>query len=120
MDRFVALKVLHPHLLLQDANKQRFENEARASATLSHPNLIHIYDCGMSAQGRPFIVMDYLDGPSMEELLEHSQTLSPEEVVDIFTQICRGLSHAHNRGIIHRDLKPSNSFLRKAITTCRR
>ncbi len=110
MDRFVALKVLHPHLLMQDANKLRFENEARASASLSHPNLIHIYDCGTN-QGRPFIVMDYLDGPSLEDLLLHSQILSQEEVVDIFTQICRGLSHAHNKGIIHRDLKPSNVIL---------
>ena len=55
--------------------------------------------------------MDYLDGPSLEDLLLHSQMLSQEEVVDIFTQICRGLSHAHNKGIIHRDLKPSNVIL---------
>lgn len=107
-DRFVALKILQAHLLKKEINKKRFEYEAKAAGGLSHPNLIHIYDFGTSPIGRPYIVMDYVEGPSLQDVLSHEGFLDVASMVEIFCQVCRGLNHAHKRGIVHRDLKPSN------------
>lgn len=108
IDRFVALKVLHPHLLSKEINKKRFEFEARAASSLQHPNLIIIHDFGTSPRGRPFLVMDYIEGPSLQEVLTEQRCLSMEAFLSVFVQCCQGLSHAHKRGVVHRDLKPSN------------
>jgi len=114
IDRFVALKVLHPHLLSKEINKKRFEFEARAASSLHHPNLIIIHDFGMSPRGRPFLVMDYVEGPSLQEVLTEQRCLNMHAFLSIFIQCCQGLSHAHKRGVVHRDLKPSNIRLAAA------
>jgi len=108
IDRFVALKVLHPHLLSKEINKKRFEKEARAASSLQHPNLIIVHDFGTSPLGRPFIVMDYVEGPSLQDVLTEQRCLPVNSFLNIFIQCCNGLSHAHKKGVVHRDLKPSN------------
>lgn len=111
--RIVALKLMHPHLLKEEINKKRFEQEAKATAALTHPNLVLVQDFGLSPLGRPFIVMDFVDGPSLDTIFSNQGRLSSQQFIDVFTQCCRGLAHAHKRGVIHRDIKPSNIRLYK-------
>ncbi|HEY9730805.1 MAG TPA: protein kinase [Drouetiella sp.] len=111
--RIVALKLMHPHLLREELNKKRFEQEAKATAALSHPNLVLVQDYGTSPLGRPFIVMDYVDGPSLDSIFASQGRLTSQQFLDVFLQCCRGLAHAHKRGVIHRDIKPSNIRLYK-------
>ncbi len=111
MGRTVAIKVLHPDLVNDPYALERFEQESRAAATLNHPNIVTVYDFGMSARGQAFFVMDCLDGPTLEELLESNGILPAEKAVSVFKQICDGLDSAHRKGIVHRDLKPPNIAL---------
>jgi serine/threonine protein kinase len=102
------LKVLHPELVSDPLSKKRFEHEARAASTLLHPNLIVVHDFGFSKNGQPFMVMDYLDGPTLHDVIEDGGPLRIPRFLNIFTQCCNGLSHAHKKGVIHRDVKPCN------------
>jgi serine/threonine protein kinase len=108
LDRAVALKVMHPHLLVDENIQKRFEQEAKATSSLSHINLVLIHDFGICPQGRPFLVMDYVAGPSLEEILIKHERLELNQFIEIFSQCCRGLAHAHRKGLVHRDIKPSN------------
>jgi eukaryotic-like serine/threonine-protein kinase len=111
LERPVAIKVLAEHLATDDAFRQRFLREARMAAKLSHPNIVHVYDQG-DEDGRPFIVMEYVEGVTLgDELREHGP-LPPARVVDLALQICGGLEHAHGSGLVHRDVKPGNLLLR--------
>jgi len=106
LGREVAIKVL-PDTVVEDVDRlRRFEQEARAVATLNHPNILVIHDIGSQA-GRPYIVSELLDGGTLRERLAGG-SLPPPLVLDFTTQIARGLSAAHDRGIVHRDLKPEN------------
>jgi len=107
MNRFVAIKILHHHLLTPE-NWKRLEQEARSSSTLSHPNLIVVHDFGKSPLGRPYMVMDYACGPNLQELLNQNGLLTLELFAEIFSQCCGGVGHAHKKGVVHRDMKPSN------------
>jgi serine/threonine protein kinase len=109
MNKLVAVKLLLPHLTSDPTSLKRFQQEAQATATLTHPNIVHIHDCGLS-NGQAFIIMDYVAGNSLEKIVRE-QPLTPERAVDVFVQISEALNHAHERGIIHRDLKPSNVML---------
>jgi serine/threonine protein kinase len=112
LERPVAIKVLAEHLATDDAFRQRFLREARMAAKLSHPNIVHVYDQG-DEDGRPFIVMEYVEGVTLgDELREHGP-LPPARVVDLALQICGGLEHAHASGLVHRDVKPGNLLLRE-------
>jgi serine/threonine-protein kinase len=102
LDRKVAVK-----LLATQANPARFEREARAAAALAHPNISTIYSYG-DAGGRPFMVLEYLPGGSLEDRLADHRPLPDEEAMRIATEIAAGLAHAHVRGLVHRDLKPAN------------
>src|SRR5438105_6379527 len=102
LDRRVALKLLAPN-----EDNARFEREARAVAALGHPNVTQLYDYG-EADGRPFMVLEYLAGGSLEELLRASGALADADTHRIASEIAAGLAHAHARGVVHRDLKPSN------------
>jgi serine/threonine-protein kinase len=115
LDRPVAVKVLAEHLGNDEAFRQRFLREARMAAKLSHPNIVHVYDQG-EENGQPFIVMEYVDGPTLGEELKRVGPLSPARVVDLALQICGGLEHAHASGLVHRDIKPGNLLLRKEGT----
>ncbi|HEY9713861.1 MAG TPA: serine/threonine-protein kinase, partial [Chroococcales cyanobacterium] len=111
IDRFVALKVLHRHLVTDEMHRRRFNQEAKASSTLKHPNLITVYDFGFGINNRPFIAMEFIEGPTLHDLLDQTATLPLDGFLAIFSQCCLGLSSAHHSGVIHRDLKPSNIVL---------
>lgn len=109
----VALKVLHHHLSFDPAKLLRFQQEAEACSQINHPNVVRIYDYGTLPNGQPFIVMDYLDGKSLDQILEREHHLSVDRAIDIFSQACCALAAAHESGIVHRDLKPSNIIVTK-------
>ncbi len=111
MDRLVAIKMLMSSLVPNDLSFLRFEQEARAAAALEHANIITIHDFGRSAAGHAYLVMEYLGGKSLDDLLKLEGRLGPDQFLQVFSQICDGLQHAHKRGIVHRDIKPSNIML---------
>ncbi len=111
MGRYAAAKILHPHLSFDDKHLQRFQREAQAASAITHPNVISIYDCGVTPDGRPFILMEYLPGKSLSDELKEKGRLPLERALTIFLSICDGMAHAHEKGVVHRDLKPSNVML---------
>jgi serine/threonine protein kinase/tetratricopeptide (TPR) repeat protein len=108
LQRTVAIKLLPPATRTPEAREQ-FQNEARAAAALSHPNLVTVYDFG-EHQGRPFFAMEYVDGESLLERLARGP-LAIEDAVNITLQVCRGLAAVHRTAMMHRDLKPSNVMI---------
>jgi serine/threonine protein kinase len=111
LDRPVAIKLLADNLAADEAFRQRFLREARLAAQLAHPNVVQIYDSG-EADGRPYIVMEYVEGETLADLLARRRTLPPAEAVELALQICSGLEHAHQAGLVHRDIKPQNLLIR--------
>ena len=115
LHRTVAIKVLPAAALSSDDDRARFYREARAAASLSHPNIATVYEIDEAVpEGskdddlRPFIAMEFIDGPRLREMLTDKKKFSVEEVLDYAKQIAQGLGAAHRRGIIHRDIKPEN------------
>ena len=102
LGRDVAIK-----LLAADADRARFEREARAVASLAHPNVMQLYDYGES-EGRPYMVLEYVPDGTLEDRLRDGGPLPDDETNDIAVGIASGLAHAHARGVVHRDLKPAN------------
>ena len=90
---------------------ERFYQEARISGTLSHPNIVTLFDIGEEENGAPFLAMEYVEGQTISALLEKGIRFEPEKVVSIASQIAAGLDYAHSQGVIHRDIKPSNLIL---------
>src|SRR6185295_6483315 len=111
LDRLVAVKVLAESLAGDEAFRRRFLREARLAARLSHPNVVGVYDAGEDAGG-PFIVMEYVEGRTLAELLGERGRLPADEAVALGLQACHGLEHAHQAGLVHRDVKPQNLLLR--------
>lgn len=110
MDKEVALKVLNTHSVSDDI-VMRFQREARSASQLAHPNLINIYDFGISSSNEPYMVMELVKGKTLNALLKRRGRFSQEETVAIVLQICSAMAHAHKNGVIHRDLKSSNIML---------
>ena len=110
LDRIVAVKVLKEEFAQDDSFVQRFKTEALAAASLSHPNLVNIYDVGQQDECY-YIVMEYVQGQTLKELIEREAPLPIEKAIDIAIMICDGLHHAHEKGIIHRDIKPQNVLI---------
>ena len=110
MRRFAAMKVLHFHLC-DDESVHRFQNEAESAAKLVHPGIAQVYDLGLLPDGRPFMLLELLEGESLDQLLKKCGRLMMVKAVRIITQACDALAFAHEQGIIHRDIKPSNIFL---------
>jgi eukaryotic-like serine/threonine-protein kinase len=108
LDRPVAVKLLAESLAGDAAFRRRFLHEARLAARLSHPNVVAVYDAGETDDGRPYIVMECVDGTT----LEARGPLPQAEAVALVTQACQGLAHAHAAGLVHRDVKPHNLLLR--------
>ena len=102
LERQVVVK-----LLGTDADPQRFEREARAAASLAHPNIVQLFEYG-DVEGRPYMVFEYLRGGSLEDRLAAGEPLSDEETERIAHDVAAGLAHAHAHGLVHRDLKPAN------------
>lgn len=105
--RIVAIKILRPQFASDAEFVERFRREARSAASLSHPNVVSIYDVGQD-EGLDYIVMEYIPGSTLKDIIKHEAPLSVERALNITRQIAEGLNHAHQRNIIHRDIKPHN------------
>ncbi len=111
MDRLVAIKVLLPQLVSDQTSIKRFQVEAQAASCLSHPNVITIYDYGVVDEEQPFLVMDFLEGESLSDVIKRDDHVDMKRTIPIFMQAAEALEHAHQKGVIHRDLKSSNIML---------
>jgi len=110
LDRPVAIKLMHPHLTLNEGFVVRFENEAKQAAQLVHPNIVAIIDYGH--QGNEyFIAMEYIDGQNLKEIMTRTKRLPLEIALLIARKVVAGLKYAHSNGLIHRDIKPANIML---------
>ena len=110
LDRYVAVKVLKEDYADNEQFVKKFMREAQADAKLAHPNIVNVYDVG-SSNGVNYIVMEYMDGPTLNDYLDEKGVLSAQETVDIIYSIALGLNHAHANKIIHRDIKPHNILM---------
>ena len=110
LNRLVAIKVLRDGYLDVEVLRKRFEREAQALSALAHPNIVGLTDYGIS-DGMPYLVMELLDGSSLDELIDERTRMEPRRVVEIVRGVVRALAFAHQRGVLHRDLKPGNVIL---------
>ncbi len=110
LSRPVAIKRLFPEFAADPSFVERFRREATAAANLNHPNIVAVYDWG-SAEGTYYIVMEYIEGQSLAELLRSDGPLPPEHAAEIALSVAAALGFAHNNGVIHRDVKPGNVLL---------
>ncbi|MFD4421500.1 Stk1 family PASTA domain-containing Ser/Thr kinase [Agromyces sp. NPDC058484] len=110
LERRVAIKVMHGHLADDNTFKTRFVQEARSAARLAHPNVVNVFDQGQDSD-MAYLVMEYLPGITLRELLKDYTKLTPEQTADIMDAVLAGLAAAHKAGIVHRDLKPENVLL---------
>jgi len=110
LERRVAVKVMHGHLADDAAFRERFIREARSAARLAHPNVVAVFDQGEDSD-MAYLVMEYLPGITLRELLQEHRVLTTEQTLDIIEAVLGGLAAAHRAGIVHRDLKPENVLL---------
>jgi serine/threonine protein kinase len=111
MNRFVAVKILHPKYVSRPDLVSRFRREARAMSHLSHPNTARVFMYGQLEDGACYIVMEYLEGKNLAQITRAEGMLQPARAVNIMVQVCGALEEAHRQGMVHRDLKPENIFL---------
>ncbi|HKZ84885.1 MAG TPA: protein kinase [Anaerolineae bacterium] len=112
LQRYVAIKILPPHLAQNPEFSKRFEREARAIAQLDHPNIVPVYDYGQ-AEGFTFIVMKYVEGGTLKDMLERRGRLPLDRAALILGQVASALDYAHGQGVIHRDIKPANVLMNR-------
>jgi len=113
-DRYVALKLIAPQFMRNEEFVERFKREARAAGRLRHPNVVDVTDFGFSGTGPSrvaYLVMEYLDGCTLSDVLQEEDRLPLYWVVDILEQVCSAVNEAHQQGVVHRDLKPDNIWL---------
>lgn len=110
LNRVVAVKVLQPHFISDEEFIRRFRREAEAAASLSHPNIVSIYDVGKTDEDH-YIVMEYVKGKTLSEIITEEGPMDPDRAVETAIQICDALEEAHNKGIVHRDIKPHNIII---------
>lgn len=115
LDRQVAVKIMHSHLAQDEQFVSRFIREAKAAASLSHPNIVAVLDQGWNQGGTPcvFIVMELIEGATLRDYLIEQGSLSPERALSIITPVASALAAAHKLGIVHRDIKPENILVSK-------
>lgn len=110
-NQFVAIKILHQSLIDNLEMVNRFKKEAELSSKLTSPNTVAVKHFGILNDGRPFMVMDYIEGTCAGTIIEQSGAMSLDRALPIFIQVAAGLAHAHDLGIMHRDIKPQNIML---------
>lgn len=111
MERIVAIKMLLSQLISDTNSVKRFQQESKAAARLKHPHIIDVYDFGISPAGQPYIVMEFLEGTPLSDLIKKEGQIGVERSIKLISQACDALDHAHKQGVVHRDLKPSNIVL---------
>jgi serine/threonine protein kinase len=111
LDKPVAVKVIKNELVTSDEVVARFQREARAASTLNHPNIVSIYDLGQTPEGTLYIAMEFIDGPSLKQVIRRDGPLTPRQSIDILRQVASALSTSHRKQIVHRDLKSDNLML---------
>jgi serine/threonine-protein kinase len=109
LDRTVAVKVLSENLAASSEFMERFRREARTAASMRHPNVITVHDFGEDDRGVPYLVLEYIGGPTLADLMDVG--LDDQRIPDLLDQIAAGLDYAHARGVIHRDIKPGNVLM---------
>jgi serine/threonine-protein kinase len=117
LGRDVAIKLLRPDLARDPSFQTRFRREAQAAASLNHPSIVAVYDTGEDRDGSevtPYIVMEYVEGRTLREVLAAEGRLLPQRAMEITAQVCAALDQAHRAGIVHRDIKPGNVMLTPA------
>ena len=117
LDRIVAVKTLREDLARDQTFQARFRREAQSAASLNHPSIVAVYDTGEDMSGStpvPYIVMEYVDGRTLRELLRDDRRLLPERALEITDGVLRALDYSHRNGIIHRDIKPGNVMLTRS------
>jgi serine/threonine protein kinase len=110
LGRRVAFKILPPELLDDEGFSERFKLEAHLLARLQHPHIVAVYDFGVTMEGHHYIVMEYVEGVSLQEILRRDK-ITTAKALTITAQVCEALHYAHERGVIHRDIKPSNILI---------
>lgn len=115
LDRQVAVKIMHPHLAQDEKFVERFIREAKAAASLSHPNIVAVLDQGWNQGGTPcvFIVMELIEGATLRDYLHEQGRISPERAIPLIIPVASALAAAHKIGIVHRDIKPENILVSK-------
>ncbi|MDR3615310.1 MAG: serine/threonine-protein kinase [Candidatus Obscuribacterales bacterium] len=111
LNKALALKVLDLQQTMSELQMRRFQLEAKAAFSLSHPNLVKVFDFGLLETEDPYLVMDFVDGITLHDHLKREGPLTPEQCVKVFIQAASGLAYAHQRSVVHRDIKPSNIML---------
>ena len=117
LDRIVAVKTLREDLARDQTFQARFRREAQSAASLNHPSIVAVYDTGEDMSGSthvPYIVMEYVDGRTLRELLRDDRRLLPERALEITDGVLRALDYSHRNGIVHRDIKPGNVMLTRS------
>jgi eukaryotic-like serine/threonine-protein kinase len=117
LDRIVAVKTLREDLARDQTFQARFRREAQSAASLNHPSIVAVYDTGEDMLGHtpvPYIVMEYVDGRTLRDLLRDDRRLLPERALEITDGVLRALDYSHRNGIVHRDIKPGNVMLTRA------
>jgi len=112
LDKFVAIKMIQSAELV-DENIARFEREAKVISHLDHPNVIHVYDFGVTEKKHPYMVMEFIEGQGVDAIILEQDYIRLKPGLDILLPICDGIAHAHEEGILHRDIKPSNIMLKQ-------
>jgi serine/threonine-protein kinase len=113
LDKHMAIKMLRDDVSQADGIlAKRFEQEARSALEMTHVNVVAAYGQGRDTSGAPYLVMDYIEGVSLSELIQSQGVMEIHYALDIFMQVCEALTHAHTKNLIHRDIKPANVLLR--------
>ncbi|QIR69979.1 protein kinase [Kocuria sp. KD4] len=111
LERPVALKIMHPHVADDPSFVARARREAKSAARLHHPNVVAVLDQGHTADGVLYLVLEYVDGPTLRDVVAHEAPMTPRRTLDLLIPVLRGLTQAHRIGLVHRDVKPENVLL---------